>query len=758
MTDPELEHWSPERSIGGIAEDRLGHKVFAAHVASAILAQPLGEGLTLGIVGPWGCGKSSIINLITNVLRGDQPRGDRILAKGKPLILRFNPWIVGKRSALLPEYFSVLNKGFESIDNPQEGLDEAALKMVRELRAEVLKYAQVLEAAGKAAPVIEHVFAAHGVPVPGLITAIGTGIRTTLAMLKARPPSLEEQKDRVVKLLRASPRRIVVVIDDLDRLEPAEAVEVLRLVKAVADFPNVFYLVAFDAALLQHAVEHHLQVPDGHAFLGKLVQIEYAVPLPDDFDLRGWFRTEIDKIVARADGMARQRPYETRLSAFMSSQGGTLLRTPRDVVRAVNAFRSGWLPVRRQVDVGDYVWVTLIKLKRPELYEWLREYTQEAAHHELGALVDAQVEHDLVQRLRAMFPDDDRRQRELKRLNEMFPAIEETGPENDLRLRLFDNKAGDRAHSRAERRIASGHYSRFYFAPTPAAGSFTPDDEEKLDGIMEDRAALGDFIVAMSAKSRPQGSNMGAYTVDALVQRFNSLSPAQRRTILLALGDTMDKVVMGSDPDEFAEWRIWEAATLFLDSVVGAEADDLKREQLIQELIGGGAAVEWLMRSVSRLQSGRAPRASTGLGAPDLSRAGEILLQRLQTDVPLDTLPYLLDFLWSWRRLGDENGPRLYVERHTTAQDDFLVVMKGLRSWMYSDKAYRPINRPDTEPFLDGDAARLRLEMIASNGGEAAELARELLDDMRIGDSNYREGQETFYADGNEKRYSPIPT
>jgi hypothetical protein len=758
MTDHEREHWSPERSIGGIAEDRLGHRVFAAHVANAILAQPLGEGLTLGIVGPWGCGKSGIINLITQVLCGDQPGGDRILAKGKPLILRFNPWIVGKRSALLPEYFSVLNHGFESLDNPGERLNEAAMKTIRRVRAELLKYAQLLEAAGRALPVIELTFAAHGVPARGLITALGTGIRTTLAMLKASLPSVETQKDRVVKLLRASPRRIVVVIDDLDRLEPAEAVEVLRLVKAVADFPNVFYLVAYDAALLQHAVEHHLQVPDGHAFLEKLVQIEYAVPLPDDFDLRGWFRKDIDRIVAGADGIDRHRTDDTRLSALISSQGGMLLKTPRDVVRTVNAFRSGWLPVKRQVDVADFVWVTLTKVKRPELYEWLREYAQEAAHHELGAAVDAQVEHDLVRRLCAMFPEDDRRQLELKLMNEMFPAIAKTARDNNSGLRLFDNNAGNRARSRADRRIASGHYSRFYFAPTPAAGSFTPDDEEKLDGILEDRAAIGNFIVAMSAQRRPQGSNMGAYTVDSLVQRFDALSPSQRRAILLALGDIMDKVVMGQDPDEFAEWRIWEIATLFLDAVFGTEVDNLERELLMQELIGKGPALEWLMRSVSRLSSGKARRANTGVEAPDLSRAVEILLQRLQTDVPLDTLPYLLDFLWSWRRLGDENGPRLYADRHTVAQDEFLAVMMGLRSWPYSDKAYRPINRPDTEPFLDGDAARQRLELIAGNGGAGAELASELLQDMRIGDSNYREGQETFFADGSDKRYSPTPT
>jgi hypothetical protein len=48
--------------------------------------------------------------------------------------------------------------------------------------------------------------------------------------------------------------------------------------------------------------------------------------------------------------------------------------------------------------------------------------------------------------------------------------------------------------------------------------------------------------------------------------------------------------------------------------------------------------------------------------------------------------------------------------------------------------------------------------MIAGNGGKAAELASELLQDMRIGDSNYRDGHETFFADGSGERYSPIPT
>ena len=728
--------------------------MFADHVANAILSQPPGDGLTIGIVGAWGSGKSGILNLIYDRLGGSGPR-DHILGKGKPLVLRFSPWIVGTRAALLPAFFSVLTDGLAAIDNPNAGFDERALGSFRKLRVEVLKYAELLVTASNAAPVVEYALKAHGVPAHGLGAAIKAGIETTVAVLRGPPPTLEVQKRRVVDLLRDSSRRVIVIIDDMDRLEPAEAVEVLRLVKAVADFPNVFYLMAYDSNHLQNAVEKHLFVPDGHAFLEKLVQIEFSVPLPDDFDLRGWFRDEIDKTIGHALGPSHVRLYEARLSRFISSQAGRFLQTPRDVVRALNSFRTGWLRVTKQVDVADYVWLTLIKLKRPQLYDWLREYTREAAHLELGASLDAELNERLLRELEVIFPDSEVRRSELEKLHDIFPAIDQQSLGQQSKQILFSAQAGDRAVARAGKRISSGHYSRYYFALTPSAGSFSPDEEERFESILGDRDEMANFIVEMTAKPRPQGSNMGAYTVDALLQRQYLLAADQRKAVLLSLCDTMDKLVIGKDFDQVHDSRIWNAATLILDNTLAAIEDENERHLLMEEALGRGAALEWLVRSVSRLSTGQAGRG-VSLSTNELSRARDILLIRLRADVSLETLPYLLDFLWSWHRLGDEEGPRLYVERHIVSDDEFLAVMYGLRSWMFAnDRAFRPINAPDTRPFIDRELARSRLQRIESEAGSSAKLATSLLEDMRIGDQNYREDQETFFSEGKEKRYSP---
>src|SRR5690606_39707911 len=62
--------------------------------------------------------------------------------------------------------------------------------------------------------------------------------------------SLEKEKAQIQEELRKLERKIVVFVDDLDRLEPNEVVEVLRLVRAVVDFPNVIYVLCYSRDII----------------------------------------------------------------------------------------------------------------------------------------------------------------------------------------------------------------------------------------------------------------------------------------------------------------------------------------------------------------------------------------------------------------------------------------------------------------------------------------------------------------------------
>jgi predicted KAP-like P-loop ATPase len=66
---------------------------------------------------------------------------------------------------------------------------------------------------------------------------------------------LEALKDRVYTVLKEEGKRVVVLMDDIDRLENTEIQAVFRLVKLSADAPYTVYILAFDEEMVAAALE-----------------------------------------------------------------------------------------------------------------------------------------------------------------------------------------------------------------------------------------------------------------------------------------------------------------------------------------------------------------------------------------------------------------------------------------------------------------------------------------------------------------------
>jgi hypothetical protein len=116
-----------------------------------------------------------------------------------------------------------------------------------------------------------------------------------------------------VRSLRDLGHRFVITIDDVDRLEPAEVIEILRLVRSVVDLPNVIYLLCYDSGTLAHSIETAVGVKSGHSYLEKIVQLTVMVPRPEPFQLRQWFSDELHlKASARASGSSTCCGYSVR--------------------------------------------------------------------------------------------------------------------------------------------------------------------------------------------------------------------------------------------------------------------------------------------------------------------------------------------------------------------------------------------------------------------------------------------------------------
>ena len=80
---------------------------------------------------------------------------------------------------------------------------------------------------------------------PGIPNASGALKALSEADLSGRKKTTAELRTEISEKIAALDLSFIVLLDDLDRLEPAQAIEVIRLVKSVADFPRFRYLLCY---------------------------------------------------------------------------------------------------------------------------------------------------------------------------------------------------------------------------------------------------------------------------------------------------------------------------------------------------------------------------------------------------------------------------------------------------------------------------------------------------------------------------------
>ena len=223
-------------------EDLLGYRPFAVALARSLAERPPGEGFVVGVQARWGMGKSSAINLVTEALREREAANPSTPATR---VLIFNPWLFAGVEALARSYLAQLGRliAEEIGDGAPEGTRNFVNLLVRG-GAEMVGGAAAL-AVGAAGG------AALAMPVKAAVTgalAMGAG------HLEGR--SLDEEIAALRTHLETVETRFLMIVDDLDRLQPEELRQVLTLIKTFGNLPRVVHPLAYDRRILDHALGH----------------------------------------------------------------------------------------------------------------------------------------------------------------------------------------------------------------------------------------------------------------------------------------------------------------------------------------------------------------------------------------------------------------------------------------------------------------------------------------------------------------------
>lgn len=339
--------WFSDEPVRGRGDSRrLDREGFID--AAINLIEKVGEqeaSSVLGLIGPWGSGKSSILNLVADHLRSTVRR------ERAWVVTEFNPWYYEGLAALQAGFFREISSSVPSG------------RSWRKFRNRMADLGDAIAPIGSLGGLV-------GVDASGAIGGVSSLIRGA--------NSVESVKMQVESELRKANRPILVIIDDVDRLDPSELLLLFKLIRLAGRLRNVYYLLAYDEDTLLDALARTGLIGDDSPrraidYLEKIVQIRLDVPPLRAEQISSWVDQEVQALATR-HGVEQDPDFERRFSRAYFGHLRHRLVTPRAIKRyfaQVDAFLS---QVRGEVDFVDFLIVSWLRASEPLVYRGLIQH------------------------------------------------------------------------------------------------------------------------------------------------------------------------------------------------------------------------------------------------------------------------------------------------------------------------------------------------------------------------------------------------
>lgn len=326
----------PDLAIKDKENDKLNFLPFAQKVAKGIKNYKQNETFIISIEGKWGSGKTSLMNLIENEIKDDVE------------IMHFNPW-------LLTDIRQVINLFFDEL-------------------IKVLCYgsfkAKWNEDIKKDIKTLANILLPDNINVD--IGLIKLGYKPKDAFIK-NDESLEKIKSRINEYLKSLDKKIVIIVDDIDRLTDEETEFIFRLTKGIADFDNLIYILLYDKGIVAKSLQT-FKKEDGEKYLEKIVQYSLHVPKPHRLTLDKLLFQKLDEIIENLKQEGNEIFFdEDKWSIVVDKVITKHILTVRDINSIINIVSFEYPIVVEDVNFTDFFLLTLLRVKNNNLYESIYE-------------------------------------------------------------------------------------------------------------------------------------------------------------------------------------------------------------------------------------------------------------------------------------------------------------------------------------------------------------------------------------------------
>lgn len=306
-------------------EDLLNRWGFAREIYTIASRTPLDWSVRIGIYGSWGEGKTAILKFVNSIAKGDNQ-----------IEVWFNPWEYATPEEMWESFVTIILKR----------LSEAGVDIKKPSR-------QFLRAKIFFKKIIRKPVDAFG-SLAQLDPYASAGLPILKSFLSFNRKSLTKLQNFI------SDKRIIVLIDDLDRANPILVPQLLFAVKELLDLPSMVFILAFDPKVVNDVLYSNRE-DKGKDYLDKIIDFPKWLPKLDDKSLLRLLQAESDKYLPFLDFNYIQQifPY--------------LAKNPRKLKQWLRLFVGFEDEIKRynkeEINWTVFLLVNLIKIEFPNIFD-----------------------------------------------------------------------------------------------------------------------------------------------------------------------------------------------------------------------------------------------------------------------------------------------------------------------------------------------------------------------------------------------------
>lgn len=408
--------------------DLLNRGIFVDYIASLINYCNPEKSFAFALNGTWGSGKSTILNLVKNTINSNE----------MIIIDNFDPWKYNDNETLFRGFYDSITK------NKNFTFDYSLYKKLYNIyKVLILGNDNIFNKINFDAHFMDNSY------------------------------SVDELKNIISTHLKINNKKVVFIIDNIDRLNKEQILIIFKTISTLFDFNNFVYLLSFDEERISKIFENELKIDPN--YLNKIINSNISLPKANSSIISEIAVRTIDKmydyynIQVDVDEKNRFVKMFSKLSLKFSD-----IRELKRFLNYISAYMQSQ-DMKEQVNIGDFIVMQLLKYLNVNLYNTIYNTPMFFVSEEMNLLSIHKDEYCFAEKFNIMAKDFYQGLFNIEKNKEyesiiatLFPYVDNFIRGYEIRTTIpYNHDQNLYNDSVVNKRIFNGRYFEHYFELTP---------------------------------------------------------------------------------------------------------------------------------------------------------------------------------------------------------------------------------------------------------------------------------------------------